>query len=163
MSEADTDLQWRIAALKRALGGKWPPKAAPPPEIVEEEQPTISRYEQLRAEELYEISLLPKPNTDPVIKAQRDAEVVALRAAEDARANRPIKINGVSRPMADFEDIRDIPFDNRKGQPAPLGINFVPFIALTKWCYTYAPPHLLQAFASAFFDADKIYARDWDL
>lgn len=158
---ADAELQERLARLDKALGGRYPPKLPPPPKKIEEEVPKITRAEQLAALEAYEISQLPKPVHDPVLFAFQTEQVAKIRARELARANAPVQINGQTRTMASFEG--DIPFDNRKGQPAPLGIKFVPFIAVTKWCYTYAPKHLLQPFATAFFDGDKIYARDWDL
>lgn len=62
---------------------------------------------------------------------------------------------------SDGED--DFLLDSRKGEPAPRGINFVPFIAVTKYCYKFVPKKWMQPLASAFFDADKIYTRDWDL
>jgi hypothetical protein len=56
------------------------------------------------------------------------------------------------------------PFDGRKGEASALGISFVPFLALTKYCYKYVPRDLSQSIASAFFDANKIYDnREWDL
>lgn len=164
MSEANAELQDRIARLTRAVGGKFPPKLSPPPKI--EEKPSLSRYEQLLAEEEYEKSLLPKPNYTPAqIKLHEElrAKNLIQHELETARL-REIQTRDLARasiPMASYDS--DLSFDTRKGQPAPLGINFVPFIAVTKWCYTFAPSHLLQRFASAFFDADKIYARDWDL
>lgn len=162
MSDFEADLQERIERLDRALGGRYPPKLPPP--TIEESKPVISRAEQLAAQEAYDISLLPKstPSKERDALIARNEETIRkIRERDLARANAPVKINGISRPMSTF--IGDYPFDDRKGQPAPLDITFVPFIALTKWCYNFAPKHLLQPFATAFFDADKIYARDWDL
>lgn len=70
-----------------------------------------------------------------------------------------IKLNPV--PLMEYED--DIPFDARKGEPAPLGVEFVPFEAVTRYCYKYVSKEFMQPMATAFFDADKIYRRDWDL
>lgn len=54
-------------------------------------------------------------------------------------------------------------FDSCKGKPSPLGINFVPFIAVTRYCYKFAPRSLMQPLATAFFDAGKIFSRPFDL
>ncbi|CAK4031612.1 hypothetical protein DOTSEDRAFT_58207 [Lecanosticta acicola] len=66
-------------------------------------------------------------------------------------------------PMYTSDGESDFPLDGRKGQPAPLAIKFVPFIAVTKYCYKFVPKQRMQPLASAFFDADKIYNRDWEL
>lgn len=60
-------------------------------------------------------------------------------------------------------DAHDFSFDSRGGQPAPLGICFCPFLAVTKYCYKFVPKKLMQPLATAFFDAEKIWSRDWDL
>lgn len=57
----------------------------------------------------------------------------------------------------------DFTFDERKGRYSPLGISFSPFLAVTKYCYKFVNKSLMQPLASAFFDADKIWSRDWDL
>ncbi len=53
--------------------------------------------------------------------------------------------------------------DPHKGAPAPLGIKFSPFIAVTKFPYKFVKPELLQPLASAFFDEGKIWNREWDM
>ena len=88
----------------------------------------------------------------------RDPNLKPLRFPQpQPQAN--IKLNPV--PVMEYED--DIPFDAYKGEPAPLGVDFAPFVAVTKYCYKYVPKEFLQPMATAFFDADKIYRRDWDL
>lgn len=150
--------------VTKALDERYPAHLEPPwraaQKIEEPSEPVI--VETLKEREAREVALLPPRVVNPKIDAMQEARVVMFRERRLARANAPLKINNRSVPMATFTG-GDIPFDNRKGQQAPFGINFVPFIALTKWCYTYAPKHLLQPLATAFFDADKIYARDWDL
>lgn len=61
-------------------------------------------------------------------------------------------------------EVAHYPFDVRKGEASALGVSFVPFLALTKYCYKYVPRDLSQKIASAFFDTNKIYNnREWDL
>ncbi|KAK4508626.1 hypothetical protein PRZ48_002365 [Zasmidium cellare] len=60
-------------------------------------------------------------------------------------------------------DALDFTMDPRKGQAAPLGMCFCPFIAVTKYCYKFVPKKLMQPLATAFFDAEKIWNREWDL
>lgn len=57
----------------------------------------------------------------------------------------------------------DLSLDPRMGEAAPLGINFSPFAAITKFCYKFVSREYQQPLATAFFDANKIYNRDWDL
>ena len=66
-------------------------------------------------------------------------------------------------PLPMMECPGDVPFDARKGEPAPRGVELATFGAVTKYCYKYAPRELMQPMATAYFDADKIYRRDWDL
>ena len=59
----------------------------------------------------------------------------------------------------------DISIDTRMGETAPLGISFAPFGAVTKLCYKseIVRQEFRQPLATAFFDANKIYTRNWDL
>lgn len=54
-------------------------------------------------------------------------------------------------------------FDSRKGEPAPLGLGFCPFTAVTKFCYKFVKREFQQPIATAFFDEGKIWNREWDL
>lgn len=49
------------------------------------------------------------------------------------------------------------------GDPAPRGISFCPFIAVTKFCYKFVSREWMQSLATAFFDANKIYQREWEM
>ena len=54
-------------------------------------------------------------------------------------------------------------FDPRRGEPASLGIGFSPFGAVTKFCYKFVKKGLQQPIATAFFDENKIWNREWDM
>ncbi|GIZ39297.1 hypothetical protein CKM354_000268500 [Cercospora kikuchii] len=56
-----------------------------------------------------------------------------------------------------------VPFDVKKGERLPAGTALSPFIAVTKYCYKYVPKQWSQTLATAFFDQDKIYDREWDI
>jgi hypothetical protein len=48
-------------------------------------------------------------------------------------------------------------------KPAPLGMNFCPLIAITKFPYKFVSKQYMQQIASAFFDEGKIWNRDWEV
>ncbi|KXT08723.1 hypothetical protein AC579_1578 [Pseudocercospora musae] len=54
-------------------------------------------------------------------------------------------------------------FAEDKGKTAPAGTKFCPYIAVTNYCYKFVPKLWTQPLASAFFDAEKIYKRSWNL
>jgi hypothetical protein len=54
-------------------------------------------------------------------------------------------------------------FDPRKDEPSPLGLNFCPFIAVTKLPYMFVKKEFMQQIATAFFDEGKIWNREWDV
>ncbi|KAK5173931.1 uncharacterized protein LTR77_002612 [Saxophila tyrrhenica] len=54
-------------------------------------------------------------------------------------------------------------FDPRRGEPAPLGMGYCPFAAVVKYPYKFVKADLRQPLATAFFDASKIWNREWDL
>ena len=47
--------------------------------------------------------------------------------------------------------------------PAPLGMNFCPLIAITKFPYKFVNKKHMQEIATAFFDEGKIWNRDWEV
>lgn len=49
------------------------------------------------------------------------------------------------------------------GTPAPLGLRFSPFIAITKFPYKFVQKQWMQPIATLFFDQGKIWEREWDL
>jgi len=49
------------------------------------------------------------------------------------------------------------------GEPAPRGFSFSPFLPVTRFCYKFVSPQWSQPLATAFFDANKIYNRPWDV
>lgn len=53
--------------------------------------------------------------------------------------------------------------DPRYGEPAPLGISFCPWSPVARFCYKFVDREWQQTLASAFFDANKIWDREWDL
>lgn len=55
------------------------------------------------------------------------------------------------------------PNDSHKGDPAPLGLSFTPFLAITKFPYKFVQKKWMQPLASAFFDQGKIWERKWDM
>ena len=55
------------------------------------------------------------------------------------------------------------PPDPRQGEPAPFGVRFCPFIAVTKLPYKFVNKQFMQQIATAFFDAGKIWNREWDV
>ncbi|KAK1824948.1 hypothetical protein LTR12_000743, partial [Friedmanniomyces endolithicus] len=48
-------------------------------------------------------------------------------------------------------------------EPAPRGFRFSPFLPVTRFCYKFVGPQWSQPLATAFFDANKIYNRPWDV
>ena len=60
-------------------------------------------------------------------------------------------------------DSGDFTLDPRKGEPAPAGTSFCPFLAIAKFPYKYVDSSFRQPIATAFFNEGKIYNRKWDL
>ncbi|KAK5728696.1 hypothetical protein LTR15_001835 [Elasticomyces elasticus] len=89
--------------------------------------------------------------------------------AEEARARRPKPRQAhladqhhfVSTPTTITTD--DSISHMRLGDAAPRGINFTPFLAVTRFCYKFVGDKWRQPLATAFFDAKKIYNRPWDV
>lgn len=53
--------------------------------------------------------------------------------------------------------------DDRMGEESPVGTGFCPFLAINKFPYKFVPAKYLQPIASAHFDKNQIYEREWDL
>ena len=53
--------------------------------------------------------------------------------------------------------------DDRFGEAAPIGLSFAPLLAVAKFPYKFVAKRFLQPVATAFFDQEKIWAREWDL
>lgn len=72
---------------------------------------------------------------------------------------------GIPIPALAMQELTssDLLLDPRAGEPAPHGISFTPFLAVTKFCYKFVPRAYQQPLATAFFDANKIWCREWDL
>jgi hypothetical protein len=152
MTEPNPRVEWLI----RQLGGRenLPPKLTPPPEPVHP-QPDLTNYDS----EEEERKNLPKIDTPAAIVEKQNSSLLQLKHNAAIAAASP----RAPTTFLSEDEFGSVAFDERKGQPAPLGISFAPFAAVAKYCYTFAPPRWLQPFATAFFDSDKIYARDWDL
>jgi len=52
--------------------------------------------------------------------------------------------------------------DERAHEESKIGESFCPWGALAKFPYKFARKDLSQALASAFFDREQIYEREWD-
>lgn len=55
------------------------------------------------------------------------------------------------------------PTDLKKCELAPAEKYFTPILALSKYPYLFCNKDCMQDIASAFFDAGKFWAREWDL
>lgn len=152
-----TEPHWRVAWLMKQLGGRenLPPKLTSP---AEEEAPPSNKPTNYDSEE-EERKNLPKIDTPAAVVEIQNARLQQLKDSATASAANP---RASAASMSDF-GFESVAFDERKGQPAPLGISFAPFAAVAKYCYTFVPPKWLQPFATEFFDNEKIYTRDWDL
>nr|POF15218.1 putative nucleolar protein c2c4.08 [Quercus suber] len=65
-------------------------------------------------------------------------------------------------PSARSIDV-DVGLDPHCGQPAPLGLSFCPWQPVSRFCYRFVKREWQQPLASAFFDGNKIWDREWDL
>ena len=103
------------------------------------------------------------PSVDDVLQDNHstenwwDAKPQIQQPVSLSQSQRPAAIPFTSEGASHFE------FDPRKGEPAPLGINFTPFGAVTKFCYKFVKRELQQPLATAFFDEGKIWNREWDM
>jgi len=105
--------------------------------------------------------------TDEHVTAQEHtpAEVVSpphVKVEKEVASTPPAHSHIIHEPPANDDDV-DLSWDPRLGESAPYGVDFTPFGAVTKYCYKFVRRELQQPLATAFFDAGKIFARDWDL
>lgn len=81
-----------------------------------------------------------------------------------APARAPLNPRPVVQPPPLVSDTDEpFTFDTEKGATAPPGTKFCPFIPVTQFCYRFVPNRWVQPLATAFFDAEKIYKRNWTL
>lgn len=172
----------RLNHLKALLGGQLPPR--------EDQQltPTGTSSSSAAAPTEPKVEALNWDNVTPFdalttvddFLAQADPHIVqdashvvedAPRAANRHRSNAPKLARG---PMT--EPIRPVftpkastsvdvnPVANlRQGEPAPTGGSFCPLLAVTKFPYRFVGSQYKQPIASAFFDGEKIWNREWGL
>jgi hypothetical protein len=158
----EDDVEARVAWIVERFGGrenmgKVLPKLTPSPSPAEiDPKADLTNYDS----EEEERKRLPKIETDPAIVEAQNARLLQLKNSTAARGAGP---RAPSLSMSSDYGFESVAFDERKGQPAPLELNFAPFEAVAKYCYIFTPGKWLQPFATEFFDSDKIYARDWDL
>ncbi|KAM0720099.1 hypothetical protein Q7P37_004235 [Cladosporium fusiforme] len=65
--------------------------------------------------------------------------------------------------VKEYSTEQDFTLDPHKGEPSARGMSFCSFLALSKFPYKYVDPEFLQQIATAFFDQNKFYNRDWDI
>ena len=114
------------------------------------------------------------PSVEEIV-AECERENVAYRlqnlalfpSGTQPQANSPQQLTqaGLTVPAPAMQELTssDLLLDPRAGEPAPQGISFTPFLAVTKFCYKFVPHAYQQPLATAFFDANKIWCREWDL
>lgn len=142
----------RMDRFLAMIGGEdaLPPRL-PSPEPEEEGETPKPFNPPLRSTEYdsQEYQDLPKPNS-------------VYQFGEIESALSKLKQQPAPRSTA-FDTDGKIPFDSKKGESLPSDIELSPFIAVTKYCYKFVPSRWSQQLATAFFDADKIFTRDWSL
>ena len=127
------------------------PPRLPTPEPEPERETPKPFNPQLRSTEYdsQEYKDLPKPNS-------------VYQFGEIKSALSQLKQEPAPRSPA-FDISGKIPFDTNKGAPLPSNTELSPFLAVTKYCYKYVAPGWSQTLATAFFDQDKIFTRNWSL
>ena len=115
----------------------------------------------------------PPPNDDPFSRLPSIDDV--LKETQHSQTNwwdppehltklvKQPRAHHVATPVTYQDGEATFRFDPRKGEPAPLGLSFSPFLAVTKFCYRFVEKDLVQPLATAFFDAGKIWDREWDI
>jgi len=105
------------------------------------------------------------PSVDEVIKQNQENEQAArLRRLElRDRVDSTTDVTALVLPYTQTDPGAEPSL--KLGETAPKGIHFSPFLAVTKFCYNpnFVNGKWRQPFATAFFDAEKIYLRQWDM
>ena len=140
-----------------------PPKLPPPaPAPIEDEPAPNEHFSNLPSVEsvIAENAQLQAQDTSAPAKAPAKAkkENAQPDVQPDIQPVVPVAAPA-SREVTDTE----LSLDTHVGEAAPRGIHFSPFLAVTKFCYKFVSRDYQQPLASAFFDANKIWNRDWDL
>ncbi|KAM3415550.1 putative nucleolar protein C2C4.08 [Cercospora zeina] len=134
------------------IGGEdaLPPKLPPPSPDVDQAPPDSSKSLWWTEYESEEYKNLPHADDVPPDVVQRNS----LPSMPTFSVGTPSRALSV--------DVK-VPFDVKKGERLSAGTSLSPFLAVAKYCYRFVPKQWLQPLATAFFDHDKIYERDWDL
>lgn len=66
-------------------------------------------------------------------------------------------------PVKEADIDEDFTLDPHKGEPSSRGMSFCSFLAFSKFPYKYVEQQFLQQIATAFFDQNKFFGRDWDV
>lgn len=128
-----------------------PPPQSPPAAPLEDDKPPI--------EDVYaQLSLADDVHREPAASSPLPP-FRPRPAPEILQPQIPLPTLSVPGTLSDA----DLAFPPGYGVPAPRGTPFVPFLAVTKFCYKYVRSDVQQLLATAFFDAGKIYLREWDL
>ena len=93
----------------------------------------------------------PQPKLRPYIKPSGNKNTSSADAQSDT-----IKPDDQSVTSDKYE------LDPHMGEESPADTGFCPFLAIAKFPYKFAPAKYLQPIATAYFDSNQIYAREWD-
>jgi len=157
----------RIERFVNLIGGEQnlPPKLPPPPGPIEQNNNESNEV----AEDGNGPSQLQLPTVDHFLAKNHPptgtepSSTSQLPGKEPAAAHFTPQLIPPTVNEAEAEIEIDLTWDDRLGEPAPLGIHFSPFGAVSKFCYKFVNKEFQQPLATAFFDAGKIFARGWDL
>ena len=148
----------RLDRLVKVLGAEnLPPKLSKPGDNTEQSDETAKQDGANTDDSFSELQ-----SVDDFLKENKSTE-----NWWDATPKIPqIATKAPTRPVTSFftsNGETHLEFDPRKGEPAPLGVSFSPFGAVTKFCYKFVKKDHQQLLATAFFAEGKIYDREWDM
>ncbi|TKA74428.1 hypothetical protein B0A55_06208 [Friedmanniomyces simplex] len=135
-----------------------------PPELPPQAQPATTIPTQDEPSEDSEDPFSGLPSVQEVIEQEVAAEEAARAHSAKPQVHTqpqftPKFLPSSASPLSDADAHSQMPM----GEPAPRGISFSPFIAVTRFCYKFVSHQWSQPLATAFFDANKIYHRAWDI